>query len=110
MDPVAEEATIALSSRQANALNTSVVSVQRRRARSSLTTTLYTCATLIRDTRSASHPVSRTPRTFYDCLSLALEELFSSSAGGTFIGCEPKLLGYFQGEEPGEDYILEQSE
>jgi hypothetical protein len=43
-------------------------------------------------------------------LPVALDELFSSSAGGAFIVCEPKRLGYFQGEEPGEGYILARSE
>jgi hypothetical protein len=40
-------------------------------------------------------------------LRLALDELFSSSIAGTFIVCGAERLGYFQGEEPGEGYILE---
>ena len=40
-------------------------------------------------------------------LRLALDDLFSDSVAGTFLVCEPERLGYFQGEEPGEGYILE---
>ena len=40
-------------------------------------------------------------------LRLALEDVFDGGADGTLISCETDRLGYFQGEEPGEGYILE---
>ena len=40
-------------------------------------------------------------------LRVALDDLFSAGVHGTLIACDPGRLGYFQGEEPGEGYILE---
>ncbi len=40
-------------------------------------------------------------------LRLAVEDVFTGRADGTLIACEPDVLGYFQGEEPGEGYILD---
>jgi hypothetical protein len=40
-------------------------------------------------------------------LNAALDDVFMSGADGTLIACEPDGLGYFQGEEPGEGYILD---
>jgi hypothetical protein len=42
-------------------------------------------------------------------LPLALDDVFSGGAAMIFLVCEPKRLGYFQGEDPGEGYILERS-
>lgn len=39
-------------------------------------------------------------------LSLALEDIFAGRHG-TFVVCIPGRLAYFQGEEPGEGYVLE---
>ncbi len=40
-------------------------------------------------------------------LRVALDDVFSGGLSVIFLVCEPKRLGYFQGEEPGEGYILE---
>ena len=39
-------------------------------------------------------------------LRIALDDVFGGRTDGTLISCDPDRLGYFQGEEPGEGYIL----
>jgi hypothetical protein len=42
-------------------------------------------------------------------LKLAVDDIFDGGADGTLIGCQPDGLGYFQGEEPRQGYILERT-
>jgi hypothetical protein len=43
-------------------------------------------------------------------LQRAIDDVFVGGAIGTLIACEREQLGYFQGEEPGEGYILERAD